>query len=138
MCCSDIGMEFGISKCAVFSMKRGKNPRLKEYPFLQVKRWMIPMKMPTYLGILELDEILNNEMKLKVKTSYFKRLKLLLKSKLNSKNLFLAINSWAVALIRYGAGIIDWTKYEISEMDRKTRKPSLYEEKTWRTRVDQH
>ena len=27
-----------------------------------------------YLGILELDTILNNEMKEKVKTSYFKRL----------------------------------------------------------------
>ena len=74
LCCSDIGMEFGISKCAVLYMKRGKNPRLKEYPFLQVKRCMIPTKMATngILGILELDKILNNEMNSKVKTLFQK------------------------------------------------------------------
>ena len=33
------------------------------------------------------------------------------------------INSRAVSIIRYGAGVIDWTKAELSELDRKTRKP---------------
>ena len=75
-----------------------------------------------YLGILELDRILQQEMKSKTRAAYFKRLKLLLKSKLNSRNLFLAINSWAVALIRYGACVLDWTKEEIDEIDRKTQK----------------
>ena len=37
-----------------------------------------------YLGILELDDIMTKEMKEKVRT-YFKRLKLLLRSKLNEK-----------------------------------------------------
>ena len=46
----------------------------------------------------------------------------MLKSKLNSKNLFIAINSWAVAIVRYGAGVLHWNKDEIKEMDRKTRK----------------
>ena len=63
-----------------------------------------------YLGILELDSIMNNEMKEKVKESYFKRLKLLLRSAINGKNLFLAINSWAVVVVRYGASVLDWTK----------------------------
>ena len=43
-------------------------------------------------------------------------------NKLNAKNLFLAINSWAVAVIRYAASVIDWTQEDINEMDRKTRK----------------
>jgi len=45
-----------------------------------------------------------------------------LKSKLNSGNLFKAINTWAVSLYRYGAGIIGWTKDELQQADRRTRK----------------
>ena len=75
-----------------------------------------------YLGILELEDILVSDMKAKVKECYFKRLKLILKSKLNSRNLFFGINSWVVATVRYSAAILDWTQAEISEMDRKTRK----------------
>ena len=63
-----------------------------------------------YLGILEFDNILTEEMKKKIQETYFKRMKLLLKSKLNSRNLFLAINSWAVAVVRYAACIIKWDK----------------------------
>ena len=33
---------------------------------------------------------------------------MILKSKLNGKNKIQAINTWAVALLRYGAGIINW------------------------------
>ena len=32
----------------------------------------------------------------------------MLKSKLNGKNKIQAINTWAVAVMRYGAGIIKW------------------------------
>ena len=33
-----------------------------------------------------------------------------------------AINSWAVPVIRYTAGIVDWTQAELDDLDRKTRK----------------
>ena len=33
-----------------------------------------------------------------------------------------AINTWAVALLRYGAGIVTWNKEEVKNLDRKTRK----------------
>ena len=33
-----------------------------------------------------------------------------------------AVNSRAVFITRYGAGIINWTKEELRKMDRKTRK----------------
>ena len=61
-------------------------------------------------------------MKFKIKATYLKRLKLLLKSKLNGGNLFLAINSWAVAVIRYSAAFIEWTKNETQDLERQTRK----------------
>ena len=44
-----------------------------------------------------------------------------MKSKLNGRNKILAANTWAVSLMRYGAGILRWTKNELQEIDRKTR-----------------
>ena len=32
------------------------------------------------------------------------------------------MNGWAVAVVRYSAGLIDWTKEEVRELDRVTRK----------------
>ena len=61
-------------------------------------------------------------MKRSVKTEYFKRVRSALKSKLNAGNIFQAINIWAVATARYGAGILQQTKEELQQMDRKTRK----------------
>ena len=46
----------------------------------------------------------------------------MLKSKLNGKNKINAINIWAVSVLRYGAGIIRWTKEELKTLDRTTRK----------------
>ena len=48
----------------------------------------------------------------------------MLKSKLNTKHVFQAINTWVVPTIRYGAGIIEWTKEEGKEMDQKTMRLS--------------
>ena len=52
---------------------------------------------------------------------YFKTLRATLKSKLNEKLVFQAINIWVVPNLPFGAGIINWTKEELKEMDRKTR-----------------
>ena len=60
-----------------------------------------------YLSILELDGIKEHEMKIKVTVEYKTTLRLILKSKLGGKNKIQAINTWAVALLRYGAGIIN-------------------------------
>ena len=32
------------------------------------------------------------------------------------------INAWAVGVVRYSAGIVDWTMEEVANMDRRTRK----------------
>jgi len=61
-------------------------------------------------------------MKNKVTTEYKRRLRLILKSKLNGKNKIQAIHTWAVALLRYGAGIINWKATELKKIDRTTRK----------------
>ena len=82
----------------------------------------------TYLGILELGEIKEHEMKIKVTAEYKRRLRLILKSKLNGKNKIQAINTWAVALLKYGLGIINWKVDELKKMGRTTRKNlTIYE-----------
>ena len=39
---------------------------------------------------------------------YKRRLRLILRSKLNGKNKIKAINSWGVAIMRNGAGVLEW------------------------------
>ena len=48
--------------------------------------------------------------------------KLILISKLNGKNKIKATNSWVVAIMRYGAGVLEWRVDELKELDWKTRK----------------
>ena len=54
-------------------------------------------------------------MKIQVTAEHKRRLRLILKSKLNAKNEIQAINTWAVALLRYGAGIINWKVDELKK-----------------------
>ena len=75
-----------------------------------------------YLGILEADDIKDTEMKEKIRSEYVRRVKKILKSHLNSRNVVTAINSRAVSVIRYSAGIIGWTEKELKDLDRKTKK----------------
>ena len=70
-----------------------------------------------YLGILELDNFKEREMK-----DILRRFKLVMKSQLNGKNKIKAANTLAVSLMRYGAGTIKWNKEELQEIDRKSRK----------------
>ena len=62
------------------------------------------------------------EMKTEFVTEYKRRLRLILRSKLNGKNKIKAINNWAVAIIRYAAGVLECIFDKPKELDRKTRK----------------
>ena len=61
-------------------------------------------------------------MKGQIKKEYIRRVSKILKSKLNGGNIISAINSRVVSIVRYGAGIVSWTKIELEELDRRTRK----------------
>ena len=61
-----------------------------------------------YLGILEYDKVKEKEMKMEFVREYNKKIRLILICKLNGKNKIKAKNSWAVATIRYGAGVLKW------------------------------
>ena len=121
----DTGVEFGIKKCGVLVLKRGKVDKAKSKDLnLPNGKLMktIDEEGYKYLGILEYDKVKEKEMKTEFVREYKRRLRLILSSKLNRKNNIKAINSWAVAIMRYGAGMLEWRFYELKELDRKTRK----------------
>ena len=70
----------------------------------------------------EADDIMLDEVKRSMKKEYIRRVKKTLSSKLNAGNVIKAINSWAVSLLWYSGGIVNWTKSELAELDHKTRK----------------
>ena len=61
-------------------------------------------------------------MKENIRREYLRRTKLIMKSRVNGRNKIIAINTCVVSLMRYGAGVVKWTKGEPDEIDRKTRK----------------
>ena len=44
------------------------------------------------------------------------------KSRLYAGNLINGINAWAVSVVRYSVGVLNWTKKELKGMDVRTRK----------------
>ena len=116
-------MQFGIKKCGVTIMKRGKLVKTEDIRLTNgesIKE--VDDKGYKYLGILELDKIKQKEMKELFRKEYLRRVNLVMKSKLNGRNKIMAANTWAVSLMRYGAGLLKWNKNELQEIDRKTRK----------------
>ena len=121
---NDICMQFGVSKCGVLVMKRGKMSKCKgiEIPSGELIKEIDTEGGYKYLGVLEADAIKDKKIKDNLKREYIRRVRNILKSKLNSKNVVNAINCRAISIIRYSAGIIKWNLSEVKELDRKTRK----------------
>ena len=101
-------------------MKKGKVVRYegRKLPNDEVMK-EVEKERYTYLDIVELDKIKENEMKERTTKEYKERLRLVLKSKLNGKNKITAINAWAVAVLRYGAGILQWKECRLKVADKK-------------------
>ena len=120
----DIGTEFGIKKCATLVMEKGKIMKSVgiELPDGKVIRSLQEGESYKYLGILEADKFLEEKMKLNVSKEYTRRLRKVLKSKLNGGNLVCGVNTWSISLLRYSAAFVSWSKSELEAIDRKTRK----------------
>ena len=63
----------------------------------------------------------SKKMKEKVKLDYLRRVKLVARLKLYSGKLIKVINAWAIGVVRYSAGILDWSAQELQAMDMKMR-----------------
>ena len=88
----DIGMQFGIDKCTMLSLKRGNIVTSEEIK-LRDKSLIKSMKNGKsykYLGILQADRIKHKEMKDEVGREYKRRVQNVLETKLNGVNLIKA------------------------------------------------
>ena len=120
---ADIGMEFGFEKCAMLVIKAGV--KVKSEGIVLPSGDIIKQVEDSgykYLGILQENDLKHLEMKQRIKKEYLRRVKLLAKSKLYARNLFPAINAWAVSVVRYSAGVLDWREKELKDLDTQTRK----------------
>ena len=123
VCIKDISVEFGLKRYGVVILKKEK---LVKFDGIHLPNQEIMKGVDengyTYLSILEMDKIKEHKIKIKVTAEYKRRFRLILKSKFNSKNKIQAINTCAVALLRYGAGITNWKVDELKKLDRTMRK----------------
>ena len=74
------------------------------------------------MGILEPDTINQVQMKDKIQKEYLRRTRKLLETKLSGRNIVKGINTWAVPLVRYSGPFLKWTRDELKQMDKRTRK----------------
>ena len=115
----DIGMEFGIEKCAKIVMKSGKRHITDglELPNQDKIRTLGENKTYKYLGILEADTIKQVEMKDTIQKEYLRKTRKLLETKLSSRNLIKGMDT----LVRYSGPFLKWTRAELKQMDQRTR-----------------
>ena len=74
------------------------------------------------LGRPGADEVMVNEMKDKVEKEYYRSVRKVLETELNNGNLSKAINSWAISVVRYSAAFLGWSRLQLEEINRRTRK----------------
>ena len=105
---NDISMEFDLDKCATLAIIKGKVTETQgmNLPNNNIKGLNLD-ETYKYLGILQADDIKHKQVKKKTLSEYNKRVRKILKLKLNGGNIIKAINSWAVPVVRYTAGIIN-------------------------------
>ena len=75
-----------------------------------------------YLGIEELDSIRHDTVKEKVSKKFKSKLRKLLGSELNARNLFQAINESILPLITYSFGVVNWNEDDLKGYDTQIRK----------------
>ena len=120
----DIGMKFGIDKCAILVMKKWKMVKSEGITLSNVKviKSLEEGESYKYLGLVEADEVMVNEMKDEVKKQHYRRVRKVVETKLNSGNVFKAINTWAVSVVRYSVAFLGFSRLQLEEINRRIRK----------------
>jgi len=120
----DMIMNFGLEKCARICLKSGSVQSKLHVgsAFDNDIKELDSRKAYKYLGIEEGFYIHHKNEKEELKKEYLRRLRLVLGTELSARNKILAIGSWAVPVLRYSFGIVNWHQEELQNLDRKTRK----------------
>ena len=120
----DVGLTFGLDKCAKFVVSRGKAKPSGDSqldPECTIRELSVG-ETYKYLGFFEAGELECSVSKESILQVYLKRLSVIWKSLLSGPRKVRATNSFCVPVLSYGFGIIPWTKKEVEQFDVKTRK----------------
>ena len=112
-----------MDKCAKATFKRG---RLVDSSNIELDVNTIIEDLDqegtyNYLGVSEGDGVQHSQMKEKIRKEYYCRIRMVLKSELNSANKLEANNTLAVPVVTDSFNIINWTLQELAKLDTKTR-----------------
>ena len=119
----EIGKSFGIDKCKILTIQRGKFVQMESIQ-LDNGEELKTLELNQQYKYLGFGESLTTDETTKsaLKNEYFKRLKMILKSELSSKHTLEAINSYAIPALSYGFSVPDWTSNKLEIIDGETRK----------------
>lgn len=122
---SDIGMEFGLEKCAVLNVERGKIKNDAGEIHIPLQNLTISQLNQTeaykYLGLSQILTLDEESIKTNLTKVYHGRLKQIVNTKLNSRNITTAINAYCVPALTYSFGVIKWSTTELENIKLKTR-----------------
>nr|CAH7762385.1 unnamed protein product [Callosobruchus chinensis] len=118
VCTSDVRMEFGMSKCKALHINKGqwKNHPKQEIVAGQTLDNMDKNETYKYLGFNQSVKIDHTQAKGQLTQEFRDRLIRLLKTKLNSRDLTKAINTFAIPVLTYSFGIIKWSHTDIENI----------------------
>ena len=120
----DIGMEFGLDKCAKATFIRGRLTSTSEIKLNEdiSIRELDQEETYKYLGIDEGNGMQHAKMKEIIRKECYRRIRAIIHNKLNAKNKLEAINTLATPAVTYSFNVINWNLEEIKRMDRKIQK----------------
>ena len=120
-----VGMEFGLDKCALVHLKRGRCGDYGEDAQLvdgSILHHLNAGESYTYLGVEQRSTQEVSVVKNALRGKYQHRLRQIWSSELSGKNKVSATNMLAVPILLYSFGVVKWTREELRQLDVGTRK----------------
>jgi hypothetical protein len=121
---SDINMNLGLDKCSILDVARGKpsDPKAIDLLFNNLSiQSLQPEESYKYLGFIQSLTKKDKQIKSQLQSKLIYRIKEILKTDLNSKNKFKAINTWLMPAMPYSFGIVYWSDTDLESLNRLIR-----------------
>jgi hypothetical protein len=115
-----IGMNFGIEKCCIQNIYKGRLIQPQENNEKNIPI-MGPENIYKYLGYEQNKRMEHKKIVTELKQKFMSQINKIARTKLNSHNLTKAINTFAVPMLTYSFGIIKWSKIELEGIERQIR-----------------
>ena len=121
---NDIGLEWGLDKCATITISKGKivpaeNLILNKNASINVLQGKDPYK---FLGKLENFAQLDDEVFDQASKEYLKRLNVIWSSNISIPRKIKATSTFALPVIQYHMWTAEWRLNDLRQLDRETRK----------------